>query len=148
MHRVQGHLNITKLFNDTLGDKVDEYLLPPPSYELMKCEALEFDSKKKSLVVKVAILKEFLNPYGTFQGGLILGAIDNAVGPLSMMIAPPNVTRDITSKLLKPITMDLEYIYVTVTLFEEKKRRLIFDAVVRDKDETIYAKARLTNWII
>ncbi len=131
-----------------LGDKVGDYLLPAPSYEMMQCEALEYDPQKKSLVVKVAILKEFLNPYGTFQGGLILGAIDNATGPLSMMIAPPNVTRNIESKLLKPITMDLEHIYVTATLFEEKKRRLIFDAVLKDKDETIYAKARLTNWIL
>ncbi len=145
---VKGSLDITKLFNDTLGDKIDDFILPPPSYELMQCEALEFDPEQKSIVVKVAILEKFLNPYGTLQGGLILGAIDNAVGPLSMLIAPPNVTRNIESKLLKPITVELEYIYVTVTLFEQKKRRLIFDAVVRDKEKILYAKARLTNWIV
>ena len=145
---VKGFLDITKLLNDTLGEKVSDFILPPPSYELMQCEALEFDPEQKSIVVKVAILKKFLNPYGTMQGGFIIGAIDNAAGPLSMLIAPPNVTRDIESKLLKPITIDLEYIYVTVTLFEQKKRRLIFDAVVKDKEQILYAKARLTNWIV
>ena len=145
---VKGSLDITKLFNDTLGGKIKDFILPPPSYELMQCEALEFDPEQKSIVVKVAILEKFLNPYGTMQGGLILGAIDNAVGPLSMLIAPPNVTRNIESKLLKPITVDLEYIYVTVKLFEQKKRRLIFDAIVMDKEQIIYAKARLTNWIV
>ena len=141
-------LDVIKLFKDTLGEKINDFILPPPSYELMQCKILEFNPEQKSIVVKVAILDKFLNPYGTLQGGLILGAIDNAVGPLSMLIAPKNVTRNIESKLIKPITLDVEHIYVSVTLFEHKKRRLIFDAIVRDKEKTIYAKARLTNWIL
>ncbi len=141
-------LDVIELFRETLGDKIGDFTLPPPSFAVMECEITAFSKETKTITVKMPVLESWLNPYGTMQGGFIVGAIDNAVGPLSMLIAPPNVTRDIESKLLIPILMDIEYIYITVTLFEHKKRRLIFDAVVKDKDETIYAKARLTNWIV
>ncbi len=140
--------DIAKIFEETLGDQIKDFKLPPPSFTVMGCEVITFSKETKTITVKMPILKSWLNPYGTMQGGFIVGAIDNAVGPLSMLIAPPNVTRDIESKLLIPILMDIEYIYVTAVLFEHKKRRLIFDAVVKDNNETIYAKARLTNWIV
>jgi len=141
-------IDVVELFSEILGDKMDEYDLPPPSFEIMQCEIVEFNSDKKSMLVKMPVLKAFFNPYGTMQGGMIMGAIDNSLGPLSMLVAPKNVTRTMESKLLKPITLDLGYIYVKSILRERKKRRLIFDVVVRDADENIYAKATVTNWII
>ena len=141
-------LDVIELYADLLGDKLEKFTLPPPSFEIMEGAIMAFSEEEKSIIVRMPILEAWLNPYGTMQGGLIIGAIDNAVGPLSLLLAPKSMTRDIASKLLKPITMDTEFIYVTATLFERKKRRLIFDAVVQDKDKNIYAKARLTNWII
>ena len=141
-------IDILTLFGEALEDKLHEFKLPPPSFEVMKCEILEFDAKKKFIVVKMPVLELWLNPYGTMQGGLIVGAIDNAVGPLSLLVAPKNMTRSIESKLLKPIIKEMEFIYVTATLVEQKKRRLIFDALVQDEEKNIYAKARLTNWIL
>jgi len=141
-------LDVIELFGKELGEKVTEFNLPPPSFEVMKCEIMEFDAKEKFIIVKMPILESWLNPYGSMQGGLIIGAIDNAVGPLSLLIAPKNVTRNIESKLIKPIIMALEYIYVTASLFEAKKKRLIFDIVVKDNYDNIYAKAKITNWII
>jgi len=141
-------IDILTLFGEALEDKLHEFKLPPPSFEVMKCEILEFNAKKKFIVVKMPVLELWLNPYGTMQGGLIVGAIDNAVGPLSLLVAPKNMTRSIESKLLKPIIKEMEFIYVTATLVEQKKRRLIFDALVQDEEKNIYAKARLTNWIL
>ena len=141
-------IDVVELFSEILGDKMDEYDLPPPSFEIMQCEIVSFDSDEKSMVVKMPVLKSFFNPYGTMQGGMIMGAIDNSLGPLSMLVAPQNVTRTMESKLLKPITLEIEYIYVKAVLREHKKRRLIFDVQVRDIDENIYAKATVTNWIV
>ena len=141
-------IDILTLFGEALGDKLHEFNLPPPSFEIMQCKILEFDAEKKFIVVKMPVLELWLNPYGTMQGGLTVGAIDNAVGPLSLLVAPKNMTRNIESKLLKPIIKDMEYIYVTATLSEQKKRRLIFDVLVQDKEKNIYAKATLTNWIL
>ncbi len=141
-------IDVVELFSKILGDKMDEYNLPPPSFEIMQCEIVSFDSDEKSMVVKMPVLKAFSNPYGTMQGGMIMGAIDNSLGPLSMLVAPQNVTRTMESKLLKPITVDLGHIYVKSILRERKKRRLIFDVHIRDIDENIYAKATVTNWIV
>ena len=141
-------IDVTELFRDILGDKIDEYDLPPPSFEIMESEIVEFNAEEKSLTVKMPVLKKFFNPYGTMQGGMIMGAIDNTLGPLSMLVAPKNVTRNMESKLLKPITLDIGYIYIKAVLRESKKRRLIFDVEVKDGENIIYAKATVTNWTV
>ena len=114
----------------------------------MQGEIIEFDDVKKSLTTKMPVLKSWLNPYGTMQGGMVLAAIDNAVGPLSLLVAPMNMTRSMESKFIKPITMDIEYIYVTASLSEQKRKRLKFEVTVQDKFETIYTKATVVNWIV
>ena len=141
-------INLIELYTQVLGEKVKDYTLPPPSFEIMQCEIVKYDKDEKLIVVKIPTLTSWLNPFGTMQGGIIMGAVDNAVGPLSLLVAPMNITRNIESKLIKPITMDIEFIYVTASLFEQKKKRHIFDAVIKDRDEVLYAKAKVTNWIV
>ena len=141
-------IDVIELFTKVLGEKVEEFNLPPPSFEIMQSKIIEFDADEKFIVVKMPVLELWLNPYGTMQGGIIVGTIDNAVGPLSLLVAPKNMTRSVESKLLKPIVTDLEYIYVTAKLVEHKKRRLTFEALVQDKENNTYAKATLTNWIL
>ena len=141
-------LDIKELFSNTLGDALDEYELPPPSFTIMQCEIIAFDKEKATLTTKIPVLKEWLNPYSTMQGGMIVAAMDNALGPLSLLIAPKNMTRSIESKLIKAITMDVKYIYATASLYEAKKRRLIFDVVVKDEEGNLYATARVTNFIL
>ncbi len=79
---------------------------------------------------------------------MIDAAIDNAVGPLSLLVAPVNMTRIIETKILKAITMDVETIYVKANLVEGKKRRLIFEADVFDDESMVYATSRIVNFII
>jgi len=136
--------SIEELFEESL----DDLLLPPPSFSIMECEVIAFDKDKATLTTKIPTLQNWLNPFSTMQGGMIVAAIDNAVGPLSLLIAPKNMTRNIESKLIKAITPDMNYIYVTANLRERKKRRLIFDVLVKDKDSTLLATAKITNWII
>jgi len=141
-------LDIKTLFANVLGEKIKEFDLPPPSFSIMECEIIAFDELKATLTTKVPVLKSWLNPFSTMQGGMIIAAMDNALGPLSMLIAPKNMTRKIDSKLIKAITMDMEYIYVTASLLERKKRRLTFHIDIKDKDENIYATAKIINFII
>ena len=141
-------MDVVELFESVLGEKIQEFDLPPPSFTIMECEIIAFDKDNAVLTTKIPILKNWLNPYYTMQGGMIIAAIDNALGPLSILVAPKNMTRNISSKLIKAITMEVKFIYVTAKLIEEKKRRLTFEIVVKDKDENIYATARVINWII
>jgi len=141
-------IDIIEICSEVLGDKVKDFDLPSPSFEVMQCEVMEFDDVERSIVVKIPVLRSWLNPYGTMQGGMISAAIDNAVGPLSLLVAPLNVTRYMESKLIQPITMELGYIYVKASLVEQKKKRLIFEATVEDASQNVYTKAKVTNWII
>jgi len=141
-------IDIKELFSEVLGDSFHEYELPPPSFSVMQCEIIAFDKEKATLTTKIPVLKSWLNPYSTMQGGMIIAAIDNALGPLSLLIAPKNMTRNIESKLIKAITMDIEFIYVRASLYEAKKRRLIFEVVVTDKENNVYATAKVINFIL
>jgi len=141
-------IDLIKLFKNHLGDKIDDFTLPPPIFTIMECEIIGYDEVEKSLTVKIPVLKQWLNPYGTMQGGMIDAAIDNAVGPLSMLVAPPNMTRNIETKLLKAISMNEGYIYVVAHLVEQKKRRLTFEAKVIDTDSVVYATSRVVNFVL
>jgi len=141
-------INIIKLFEKVLGDKIKDFILPPPIFEVMKCEVIEYDEAQKLLIIKVPILKKWLNPYGTMQGGMIDAAIDNAVGPLSMLVASTSMTRTIETKLLKSIAIDVGYIYVKAHLLEEKKRRLTFEVSVTGIDGVVYATSKVVNFIL
>ena len=141
-------IDVTELFSNALGDKINNFTLPPPSFEIMQCEIIEYKEEEKSLTVRLPVLEKWQNPFGTIQGGMIDAAIDNAVGPLSLLVAPMNMTRTIETKILKAITMDVETIYVKAKLVEVKKRRLIFEVEVVDDEGLVYAKSTIVNYIV
>jgi len=141
-------IDVLTLFKEVLGDKINDFKLPPPSFELMKCEIIEYDAEEQSLTIRVPVLEDWQNPFGTMQGGLIVGAIDNAVGPLSMLVAGANMTRSIETKYLKAITMNMEMIYVKAKILERKKRRLTFKVTVEDSMGEVYTKATVINFML
>ena len=141
-------IDVITLFKELLGEKITEFKLPPPSFELMRCEIIEYDKEQNSLTIRVPVLEDWQNPFGTMQGGLIVGAIDNAVGPLSMLVAGANMTRSIETKYLKAITMDVGMVYVTAKLLEQKKRRLTFDVSVEDDEGEVYTQAKVVNFVL
>ena len=140
-------IDVVSLFTEKLGDTIDNFKVPPPIFEIMQCEIIDYDEEDKSLTIKIPVLEQWQNPFGTMQGGMIDAAIDNAVGPLSLLVAPVNVTRTINTKILKPIVMELGYIYIKAKLIEEKKRRLTFEASIEDKDGVVYAISTLVNFM-
>lgn len=124
--------------------------IPAPSFEAMQGEMIDYniDSSQSTLTAKFPILPEQLNPYGGMQGGFVAAAIDNTIGPLSMLVAPPNVTRYITIKYGKSATLDTQAIWVQASFKEQKKRQLFFEATVRDGDNNKLASAQATHWIV
>ena len=140
--------SIMELIQDKPGDERESYLIPPPVFDAMKGEFLAFDDKAGSLTTRFPVLKEHLNPYGSMQGGMVAAAVDNTLGPLSMLVAPPNVTRRLHMKYSKPATPDLGYIIVSGKLLERKGRQLIFSAEVRDREGVLLARARAVHWIV
>ena len=126
----------------------DKLVLPPPVFLSMGSEFIKIDQENAEIEVKFPIPESSLNPFGSMQGGIIAAAVDNAVGPLSMLVGPINFTRDMSLKYRRPVSKDFEYIIVKATLTEKKGRRLFFTAEVMDPEGNLLVSAKLMNWIV
>jgi acyl-coenzyme A thioesterase PaaI-like protein len=139
---------IQAYIQDRLGDRSGDFLLPPPVFVAMQAEAAAFDPEAASLTVRFPVLEKDLNPYRTMQGGMIAAAIDNTLGPLSMLVAPPNVTRTLEVTYHRPITLDLETFLVTARLVSREKRFLKFTAEVTTEHGLKLARAKAVHFIV
>jgi len=140
--------SIMEILQQKLGDKIEDFLLPPPVFELMHGEFLSIDAEAGCITTRFPVLAEFQNPYGSMQGGMVAAAVDNTIGPLSMLVAPPNVTRRLEMKYSRPITDDIEYITVDGKFVQRDGRKLTFNAEVRDKNGRLLARGKAFHWII
>ena len=142
------HNRIMDVIRDRLGGQAGDYELPPPVFTHMHGEFVEFDQENSELTNRFPVLKEYLNPYGSMQGGIVTAAVDNTFGPLSMLVAQPSVTRRIEVKYSNPITMDSEFIIVKAKFLEREGQWLKFKADVRDPEGLLLARAKSVHWIV
>jgi len=148
MNQYHGLDLITDHIHKHLGDRLGEFLIPPPVFVSMQAEVIAFDPEAASLSVRFPVLERDLNPYHTLQGGMTAAAIDNTLGPLSMLVAPPNVTRTLEVTYSKPITLDLGTFLVTARLVSREKRFLNFTAEVHTENGQKLARAQAVHWIV
>ena len=121
---------------------------PPPVFDAMQGEIVDYNLDEKTLTNRFPILAEHHNPYGNMQGGIIAAAIDNTIGPLSLFVAPPNMTRQMDIKYSKIVSPDLGYIYVTAKFIKKNKQQLFFEAIVENSQTEKLASAKARHWII
>jgi len=123
-------------------------LIPPPVFIQMNGNIIEYDEINKCITIVFPIFPEYLNPFGNMQGGMIAAAIDNTLGPLSMLVGPLNYTRHLEIKYRKPISLCLEYIFIKARYISMNKRQLFLEANVSDKNKNELATAKAIHWII
>ena len=140
--------DLMAVLRERLGDRTDDLLVPPPVFTAMDGEVLQLDLEDGTLAVRFPVRQRYLNPYGSMQGGMIAAAVDNTLGPLSMLVAPPNVTRRLEMTYSRPVTMELGSIVVRARLVERNGRWLTFRADVNEPDGTRLARTKATHWII
>lgn len=125
-----------------------ELLLPPPIFADMAGEFVALDMAAKTLTVRFPVLARYQNPMGYMQGGMIAAAIDNAIGPLSFMVAAPNVTKTMAVTYLRPISTSVAEITVVAAFEAQQERELIFVADVLCGDGAKLATARSVNVLL
>ena len=128
--------------------RMQEFLLPPPVFLAMQGELIKMDLQAGILEARFPVLDSYLNPYRAMQGGMIAAAVDNTLGPLSIAVAPPNVTRRLEMKYSRPVTMDMEFIHVQARLVERNDPQLIFEARVTSPQGNRLATCKAVHWII
>ena len=139
---------ILQIVRERLGDQADQYQYPPPVFVAMKGEFVDLDLKQGTLTTRFPILEEFLNPYHTLQGGIIAAAVDNTLGPLSLVVAPPNVTRKLELTYSQPVTLEMSYIQVIGIFLGESSSRLHFKADVRSMEGERLARAKAVHIVV
>lgn len=116
------------------------FRIPPPSFLEMKTEFVDY-VEGESLKIRCPVEERWLNPVGFMQGGFIAAAIDNAMGPLSYLLAPPSVTTHLQITYIRPATPDDSPIHVQADLVEKTRSQLHLRAVVTNPDGRILATA-------
>ncbi|MCA9920028.1 MAG: PaaI family thioesterase [Anaerolineales bacterium] len=122
--------------------------LPPPIFADMAGEFVDMNLEAKTLTVRFPVQERYQNPMGYMQGGMIAAAIDNAIGPLSFMVAAPNVTKTMEVTYLRPISPSIAEITVVAAFAEQNGRELTFVAEVLRGDGTKLATARSLNVLL
>jgi len=139
---------LVSILKSRFKDKLNDLKIPPTAFTTMGGQLIEYNIDKGYLKTKFPVLKGFLNQFGNMQGGMIAAAIDNTLGPLSMLVAPPNFTRQLEIKYKKPVHPDIGYIFVSAQLVERRERQLLFTASVEDNIKSILVTAKAIHWIL
>jgi acyl-coenzyme A thioesterase PaaI-like protein len=136
------------LLQEQHGHHLDHSAFPPPVFKVMQGEFLDYDPEQALMRIRFPVLESWLNPYGTMQGGMLAAAIDNTIGPLSALMAPPNVTRHMELKYSRAVTPEIDFITVTARLTKRQDRWLTFKAEARDPQGWRLVRAVARHWIL
>ena len=139
---------IKEELEEALHDHGSRFKMPPPVFVAMRGELICYDPEENMLTAKFPVLPEQLNPYGSMQGGIVAAAIDNTLGPLSMLVAPPSFTRRLEVKYRRSVALGSGDITVEGRFVEQKKRQLFFRARVIDAEGNEVANAKAVHWIV
>ena len=132
-----------------IGDAINQKLLamapatsglqiPPACLLDMQGEPLEY-LEGISLSVRFPVLARYANPLGHMQGGFIVTALDNTLGPFSYLIAPPSVTSALNTQYLRPVTADTAFITCMARLSERTRATLHLTGEARNPDGKVVA---------
>ena len=127
--------------------------LPPPAFHEMAAEPLAYqpgdaDGRGALLRVRFPVQERWENPMGHMQGGAIGMAMDNAIGPLSYLAAPPSSTTQMQLTYLAPVPPEAAHVTVEARVVLVSGRQVVIDAEMTLPDGTVAALARATNVIV
>lgn len=123
------------------------FQIPPPVFTEMGAEVVGYD-EGEALRVRFPVEPRFTNPAGVMQGGMIAAAVDNTLGPLSYLVAPPSVTTQFNLTYLRPIPPSLGTFVVEGRLDERTRQYLFLSARVLAPDGRVLALAQATCFVL
>ena len=121
--------------------------IPPPCLLDMQGEFVEY-VEGQSLAMRFPVLPRYRNPIGHMQGGFIVAALDNTLGPFSYLIAPPSVTASLNTQYLRPVTPEMPHIACHARLVERTRHQLFLAGEVRDEAGRVLAMCQAVCQIL
>ena len=121
--------------------------LPPPCLLDMQAEPVEYVEGGR-LVMRFPVLERYRNPFGYMQGGFVLAAIDNTLGPFQFLVAPPSVTQQVTINYVRPVTPDHAFLVCDAAILERTRRTLYLTGRATGEDGKLFAIAQATCQLV
>lgn len=122
--------------------------IPPPVFSEMGGRIDHFDADGGRLVARYPVQARYQNPLGTMQGGMIAAVIDNTLGPLSFLVAPPSVTRVLEVRYVRPVTPDLPEIIAEAYVVARDEREVQIHVDVTSPAGKLLARGKATQVIL
>jgi len=120
---------------------------PPKIFLDMEAEMLEY-IEGQSLRVRFPVKERYQNPAGHMQGGMIVTAADNTLGPLSFLAIAPNVTTQLNTSFIRPVTRDDASIEVLATITDRTRRQIFMTAQVMNPAGKVVALCHATCMLL
>ena len=102
----------------------------------------------RGLTLRFPVQERYQNPLRYMQGGYIVAAGDNTLGPLSWLAAPPSVTSQLNTSYIRPVTPDDASIVVAGRVTELTRRQLFLEAKVTNAAGKLVAISQATCTIV
>lgn len=122
--------------------------MPPPVFLELGAEIIAVDIDDKTMTVKFPVEDRFRNPLGFLQGGILVAMIDNAVGPLSFLLAPPSVTTQFNTSYLRPVMPEDTFLTIKAVCIEQTRRQIFLTGTAYNMDGKTLCIAQVTQQIV
>ncbi len=106
--------------------------IPPRIFHTLGGHFTVFDEGSAFLAARFPVKPEYRNPMGFMQGGMIVAAIDNVMGPLCFLCGFGGLSTHINSTFLRPVPPGEEYIDVEARIVERTGTYAHLEGVARN----------------
>lgn len=125
-----------------------ELNFPPPCFYHMEGEMIEWNPEKKTLVARYPTKTEFQNPRQFMQGGFVVAALDNTLGPLSYLSGAPSVTMQLNTTYIRPVAPHYHYIEVFAAIDEITTSKVYSSAQARSPEGKLLSTVQALSHVV
>lgn len=121
--------------------------MPPPCFDFLHAELLSAENGRA--VVRFIPTEQMENPYGSIQGGIIAGMLDNVFGPAVVSAMPSSRTSTIQMSVnyLRSVKAGEPIIGIAQVVKLGRTQVLIEARMERESDRELLVMATATNLI-
>ena len=123
----------------------------PAASRLLGWKLLTLDPANGTIRVEFAAVPDFINPFGTIQGGIISAMLDDAMGPAATAFLGGHhmaLTVELKTSFMRPAMIGP--LFVEAKVLHQGRNIVFLEAAMRDKEDkliaTATATARIYDW--
>lgn len=112
---------------------------PPEVFREMDAQIVTFDAEKETIEVRFPVKRGYRNPMGAMQGGMVVAAMDNTFGPLTVLLGTTSVTTQLNTSFVKPVGRGESHVTVVARVTARSRRQIHMAAEVRNAQGDVAA---------